>query len=111
MNNAGKGFEGAGTALIAGSVGDFAGDDGGTQIALSPIVGGLNSVMEEEAQDVAVIVLPAHAVQHALIIVIAQIPVSQVEARPVFLFSKSEASRSRCARHFCCLRPASSSAS
>jgi hypothetical protein len=44
-------------------VGDFAGDDGGTQIAFRTIIGGFDTIMKKEPQDVARIMLSPHPVQ------------------------------------------------
>jgi hypothetical protein len=77
MKNADEGFERPRAALIFRAVRDLACDNGGPQVSLGAIVGGLDSLMQE-SQHMPLIMLRADSVQQPLIIRIAEPAVSEV---------------------------------
>src|ERR1700688_346504 len=77
MENADEGFECPRAALIFRAVRDLACDDGGPQVSLGAIVGGLDSLIQE-SQHMPLMMLRPDSVQQALIITIAEPAVSEV---------------------------------
>jgi hypothetical protein len=84
LNEASEGNKRLGTALILGTMGNFACNDGGPQRTLRSIVGWLHGRVVEKAEHPPSIVLSANTIQQSLVVIILQDSVPHMPGKLAF---------------------------